>query len=209
MTSLSVCCLPLKNYIYNNKIINKQELKSKEATFHAACVQLVSLNFALHEAKSGTHIITEPVRMRSLRKQLNAPTLERLRDVYYSSVKQGAEVLGCIKTHPNINLPHKATENVDERKHQMKAEYITETSGRDSGNCSAVTSVWSPTPSSRQKTAVSALQSHGSTGLLFPWSFSGPIPPPRGNYPKAIVSIVQKYTVNKEMMFCAKSILPI
>ena len=129
---------------YNHK--TKQELKhghSKAATFHAACVQLVSLNFALHEARYGTHIATEPVRMRSRRKQFNAVTLERLRDMYYSSVKEGAEALGCMKTDSNKSYLkdwYKAMENSAEKKCQVKDEFFTETSGKDSGINSTVTS---------------------------------------------------------------------
>ena len=98
MSSLRVCCLPLKNYTSNVNTARDEtdQIPSKEATFHAACAQLVSLNFALHEARCGSPIFTEPVKMRIRRR--NPTALERLRDMYYRSVERGGETLGRIDT---------------------------------------------------------------------------------------------------------------
>ena len=100
MSSLRVCCLPLKNYTNNVKTARDEidQNPTKEATFHAACAQLVSLNFALHEAWCGAPIFTEPVKMRIRRRNLNPTALERLRDMYYRSVERGGETLGRIDT---------------------------------------------------------------------------------------------------------------
>ena len=100
MSSLNVCCLPLKNYTSSPKSRTQNGMDKgpfMEATFHAACVQLVSLNFALHEARCGSPIHTEPVRMRTRRRNLSPTSLEKLRDMYYKSVERGAETLGRIE----------------------------------------------------------------------------------------------------------------
>ena len=72
--------------------------ESLERNFHIACVQLVSLNFALHEATTGAIICTTPKSSRQHARKYKPDTLRELRDMYYKSVLGGADRLDLLST---------------------------------------------------------------------------------------------------------------
>ena len=72
--------------------------ESLEKNFHTACVQLVSLNFALHEATTGAVICTTPKSSREHTRKYRPNTLRELRDMYYKSVLGGADRLDLLST---------------------------------------------------------------------------------------------------------------
>ena len=72
--------------------------ESLKRNFHIACVQLVSLNFALHEATTGAVICTTPKSSRQHTRKYRPDTLRELRDMYYESVLGGADRLDLLAT---------------------------------------------------------------------------------------------------------------
>ena len=82
--------------------------KHLERKFHEACVQLVSLNFILHETRTGSTIDNSPKTRRIQTRKYNQKTLNGLRDMYYKSVQEGADRLDLLETgfeDFNTNMP--------------------------------------------------------------------------------------------------------
>ena len=107
--------------------------KQLERQFHIACVQLVSLNFALHEATTGSTIDYSPRSTRMQSRRYNPKTLMGLRGMYYKSVQEGADRLDLLATgfeedskvkssrSRNISKPkpeHRPTTQSDSTKHK-------------------------------------------------------------------------------------------